>query len=385
MIIPPVTSASVHSIKFDGVNTVSENAPTQASSVTSTSANNAASIVNFSTLAQLLAATVSFLTQQQKQLQQVPASSPTPNNFKQLVLSTSQFVDAFNNFQTASSTSLASPIDSNFDHALILAIHGKNTQSGTGSTQSFIDSLAKVGIDFHEATGLTDQNHFKIDWTKLESEFNANPTQTSALLSNALQALTVIEETILAAQSTPNLSAKGVNPGSGVSASGSQFNTAQNNPIITTSVATPASSFTSNSEASVVSTVSGNTSLSPNEIVAPVLSALTLASNTAGIENVTTTSNINANSLQQNIQSIPFNPFIAAAVMAYRIGETITTTSEDMGFKPPLKTSEEVSEIHKIDPVKFNPYDGQNGNKRDQLNHHTTTVPGMDSGALTMR
>ncbi len=227
MDITPVTSVAIPTIKLNALAPIDAKAALIIPLAASALPEQSASLVNFSTLAQLLAATVIFQTQQAKQAQQLSANAVTSTDFGQLAATATLFVNAFNTFQLSSADSLVNPFGSAFDNALLLAIHAKNTQPGLDNTQSFIDSLAQVGIHFQDATDPTHPNQFKIDSTALELAFKANPTQTATLLANAFQALSAIEEKLVLSQTTQglNLFSSDTNPALNERVPASQFDT----------------------------------------------------------------------------------------------------------------------------------------------------------------
>lgn len=200
----PVVSAVIPAVKFDALLALDASSSSTSLLGALSLPDASASMVNFSTLAQLLAATVVFQAQEAQQAQAVLAGTLTSSDFSQLSATATFFVDAFNRFQT-SVDSLMSPLSSSFDSGFLLAIHTQNVQTGSDHAQSFIDSLAQVGINFQEATDLSNPNQFKIDLTALEAAFTANPEQTTSLLANALKGLSAIEAKLLASETQLNL------------------------------------------------------------------------------------------------------------------------------------------------------------------------------------
>lgn len=204
MNIPPIASVVIPAIKVDTLAALD-------ASTSSTSALSAlhlpeanASVVDFSTLAQLLAATVVFLTQETQQAKAVSDGIVTSSDFSQLAATATFFVDAFNRFQTSVDNATNS-FGASFDNAFLLAIHTPNVQVGSDHAQSFIDSLAQVGIRFQETTDASNPNQFKIDLVALEAAFKANPAQTTSLLANALKGLSAIEAKLLVSESNLSL------------------------------------------------------------------------------------------------------------------------------------------------------------------------------------
>jgi hypothetical protein len=191
-------------------------------------ADKAASVVELSTLAQLLEATQVFQTQT-SQLDPSEASEPVSSlsttmssDFGKLLSSAQVFVNAYNNFQTTSADTLASPLGLAFDNALLLALHA---QSGASDGSSVIDSLAQIGINFQEASGSGGSGTFTIDLKALQAAFDLNPLQTAELLAQNLQALATIEAQLLSQPSGLGLDLFA----SGMSVPASQFDAASVN------------------------------------------------------------------------------------------------------------------------------------------------------------
>ncbi|MFZ6751624.1 hypothetical protein [Undibacterium sp. Ren11W] len=186
-------------------------------------------VVQFSSLAQLLEATLSFDQTQGVASSSVNALNTQTNaavssDFSKLFGTAQAFVDAFNNFQTSSANSLDTPFGSAFDNALLLAIHA---QSGTSNGISLIDNLATIGINFQEPSASTDTGTFSIDLNSLQAAFNLDPVKTSEVLTKSLQTLAGIEAKLISLPSLQNSSLLTSDPGSIFSTSlpGSPFDT----------------------------------------------------------------------------------------------------------------------------------------------------------------
>lgn len=163
-------------------------------------ADKAASVVELSTLAQLLESTLVFQAQP-SQVHLSETSNPlnslgdvTSPDFGKLLGTAQVFVNAYNNFQATNADALTSPLGLAFDNALLLALHAP---SGAGDGSSVIDSLAQIGINFQEASGSGSSGQFTIDLKALQAAFDLNPVQTTELLSKNLQALATIEAQLL--------------------------------------------------------------------------------------------------------------------------------------------------------------------------------------------
>jgi hypothetical protein len=217
-----VTTTLVPPIKLDALEALDASTTTRSLLSTSNVADTSASVIDFSTLAQLLAATVVFQTQEAQQAKAIASGTATNSDFSKLLATASFFVEAFNRFQTGVGA-LTNLFDSSFDTGFLLALHTQNVQIGSEHAQSFIDSLAQVGINFNEATEETNPNQFKIDSQALEAAFNANPAQTTNLLDKALKALVVIEAKLLASEPKLDLFASDYTPALSGSVPASRF------------------------------------------------------------------------------------------------------------------------------------------------------------------
>ena len=154
------------------------------------------SIVGLSTLGQVLSTTSTLQTQK---VSTDTVNSDTATDFGTLVTTAELFVSAFNNFQTSNTDSIQNPFSTTSDNALLLAI---NTQLLSETGKSVLASLAQIGITFQD-TSLTDNTgQFTINLTALQAAFNTDPTGTSSLLTQALQALSQVETSLI----TQNLS-----------------------------------------------------------------------------------------------------------------------------------------------------------------------------------
>ena len=391
MTIPTIDSVTA----AEALAAANANSTVAATSVSSTAPDISASIVDFSPLAQLLATTVLFQTQQAAQAAQapqVPASTGTDTDFQQTAATTAQFVNAFNNFQISSADSLSTPFDATFENALLQELHAQNTLPGSTNSQSLIDSLAAVGINFQEATNPTNPNQFQINSTALEAAFSANPTQTSTLLSNALQGLSAIEEKLILGQS----------------ATGSDLFTTQLNTVNSTDAAATAAVQPMLAEEALI--VSVDTNLTPTQTATTVAQAttpVTAAENTpvtapgaataatvaataanAAANNATATpvpvttapaatvvdpvianttaanAATNANVVQAAMTPNPIDPLIAVAVAAYRAGEAIANIPTNHVLINPavVDTVPDIDPVDRVNPIGPNSK-GRNGER----------------------
>ncbi|PRC90920.1 hypothetical protein [Solimicrobium silvestre] len=442
MDISPIDSTVIPTIKLDALADLDANAAPVAPLIASPQPDNVASIVIFSPLSQLLAATVKFQTQQANQTQQVSAGATTSTgtslDFKQLSEITTLFVDAFNNFQTSIASSVANPFDSVFNNALLTGIQTENTQSGSSSIQSFIDSLAEVGINFQAGTDFMSPSQFQIDWTTLASAYNANPAQTSALLSNAFQALGAIEENLLLSQQGLNLPGNEINPVLYDGVSASQIDTsavaAELNSLInaegpnvydsaqlllaseqliealdanliasqtaaakTSAAVTAATVATNTVEDNLnIATTASNAELASIEVTPPLVvvtnpanspAANALVSNSdvsvanansAVINSVNANASTSVSNTQATLEAVVIDPLIAVAVAAYRVGEAISAIPSDKPLNPAPESIQDIDQIPKVAPVTSNLHGGSNEGGHNQAAHNA--APDQSAG-----
>jgi len=291
MNISPVDQLSLAAAQSPGsVNPDAAATPAQAGAAGTANTVSAASVVQFSTLAQLLAATALFQTTQPPQ-DALAAAADT--DFSQLAATTGQFVNAFNNFQNSVTDNLVTSFESTFDNALLTALHAGLALSGETVTRSLIDSLAQVGVNFQEAGSALNPNQFQIDWATLEGAYTANPTQTTALLSNALQALATIEQNLI---------------------------------------------YPAPVSAAAVPVMDGADALTPSAVGAA--GTAVVAGTAAG-----------ANA-QLAMSSAILDPLIAQEIAAYRLGETIGNTLNDTHPKAVVEVDQDVARVMPIEAIK---------------------------------
>ncbi|MET3105618.1 hypothetical protein AAKU67_003172 [Oxalobacteraceae bacterium GrIS 2.11] len=380
MDISPVDSAVTAAARIEALNAANATARVEAPLITANqtdTTNTTASIVNFSPLAQLLAATVVFQT---KQARQVPIAQPTqPGSSTNIDLTTlteitTLFVNAFNNFQTSSTDGLTNQFDTAFENALMAAIQNETSHAGATHTQSFIDSLAQLGIQFQDSASLTAPNQFTIDWTRLETAFNANPAQTIALLSNAFQALNTIAETTVASQATLGLSQSAVQSDLLNNLYTQNSNAvlqprldtaivnAADSALLTGATPTPTSTAAATQTAQTAQTTNTATTTTPaaNPGVAavPVTTVTPTAVNTTAAATtplVTASATATANAAPATtpipVTPVLIDPNIAAAVAAYRVNETIGRTIGELDIAPDTELIPGIGPVSKTKAV----------------------------------
>ncbi len=300
--------------------------------------------MTLSPLAQLLEATIAF-QQQQVGAAETATTGSFDADFTSLATTTQLFINAFNNFQTSTTNDAGSEFDTALNNALLMTLQPQGAQGSGATRPTFIDSLAALGINFQISAGGADQ--FQVSWTALEAAFNTYPAQTSALIANAFQAISDIEKNLvllppadqpymyatdfarpadLTAQSP---AAQGT---SGAMANADPMPTgalpAAQNPALLATAATDAASATLNTGAA--STVAAT--------VAPLV---------AGPD--------------QN------DPFVVAAIAAYRVNEVIVDNETDNQPDPVAEVVPDVSTVTNTDVVNEATHDQTDSNGRNRL------------------
>jgi hypothetical protein len=410
MDVSSIDSTVIPAVTLDAIAAAETNTAPVAPQINPAQPNNVASIVSFSPLAQLLAATVKFQTQQTNPQQIVPtpdsANANADSDFNQLAELTTLFVNAFNNFQTSSSSPFANQFDSGFNSALLTAIQDENTQSGSENIQSFISSLAAVGINFQPATNTLNPNQFQIDWGTLEAAFNANPAQTTALLSNAFQALGAIEENLILSQQGLTVTANEIIPGLYSNALASEINTnvlasqpllaeeavisALENNLLASQIAAIEAGTTTNAATNTATTPATNTQLASLEAISPVASANPAVpaaavtnepeTDTAAIVATTPAAAVVVNSLvtnqtatQTDMDPIATDPMIAVALAAYRMSEATPAAPLNTQRNPASEDIADVEQVTKSEAVAANAQGGANADAHPHTANSATT------------
>ena len=342
---PPVSA-------LDAIAAIDPNAIVDAPLLELTFLGNTSSIVDFSPLATFLAATLLAQTRLTPQTQPAPANTNanTTTTFQQIATAATNFVNAFNTFQS-SVDALTNPLSAAFEEALLREIQGKNTPQTAENTQSFINSLSSLGINFQEATNPTNPNQFQIDWNRLETAYQANPTQTATLLANSFQAFNAIEENLMLSQSTLGAA----NAVDIIAAQAATTGTAAANPTATTPVAAPAATTT-------LSTILAN--VSTTTATAPAVTITTVGPTAAAT---------NASAIPSAaVQATTIDPLVATAVAAYRAGEVLANPPGDKMVQNPITANNpEVTQVYKINPDNSN----ANGSTAKDAQNPAYTVP----------
>ena len=364
MDISSIDLAPISPVKIDAVTEIPVN-PVALDAQSSTNVITAnASIVSFSPLAQLLAATA--LTQSQLAR---AADGGAPGGFNQLAADTTQFVTAFNDFQTSITTGNGNIFDATFDSALLQEIRLENSPSGSNTRQSFINRLAELGINFQDksnppTTNSINPNHLSLDLAKLEAGFNANAAQTSAQLLNAFQALGALEEGLVLAQQSAQHATQYQNfatSGTGFTA-GTQANLLSNpdaQAVSNTLQSQRADLALADARSATAQTtnLTGNTTTvaTANATAAAQTATAGQAANHPANDTISTTANANAvvrfaegtaGAFQSGLNPAVLAPAIAVAVSAYLIGETAEHVSS-----PTISVADTNEEVGKIPPI----------------------------------
>ena len=381
-----------------------------------------ASTVTLSPLAQLLEATIAF------QLQQAAQSHSTSENsfisdFMGLATTTNLFINAFNNFQTSTTNDVASEFDNALNNALLMALQPQNTKGSTVTGQTFLESLAAIGITFRITVNSADQ--FQVSWTKLEAAFNANPLQTSMLIANAFQAISEIEKNLTLSPSSDEqymfatnfglsnetamqalneqavneqtitaatqsalandalltiLNGTAVTPESAMTSAALAMNPAAAvagaaNSAATTNAATQTTSTaiadaTTNATVNANGTSTAGTQGTVASTVAPAGQAVATAAATsatpavaAGAGNPVATGVVTT-SVTGPDQT---DPFVAAAIAAYRVNEVVVDTESEPQAAPVAEIIPDVSNVTKADAVALDAHGDADSNGRNRM------------------
>ncbi|MFZ6656632.1 hypothetical protein [Undibacterium sp. TJN19] len=220
MDISPITLAAVSAVEI----TPAANIQTNSSAIDALTLpgagglNGQASIVDVSTMGQILAATITLLEQQKtnndaassKIAAQDNASISNDvankklNDFSNIATAAQLFVNAFNTFQDANNDGLQNPLSASFENSLQQAID-KQTDSDTG--QTLTASLAQIGIGTQSAvlTGASENSgQIAVDLPALQTAFNTDPAQTLSVVTQALQSLAQVETSFLSQDLSAN-------------------------------------------------------------------------------------------------------------------------------------------------------------------------------------
>lgn len=214
MNIPPLASPAVAPVslpELDAVSRIAAPIDALAQPLANLLVIGNASIVDLSNLGQLLSAS-SVLQQQAASVgaadaaEAVGEQNPSANvddGFGRLLAAAQLFVGAFNQFQSSNINDIADPLVASFQNPLLVAINGlppssgSESESGSVEGQSLFAGLSQVGFSFQNgASNPAGNAQLTIDPSALESAFNANPAQTSALLTQTFQTIGQLAATV---------------------------------------------------------------------------------------------------------------------------------------------------------------------------------------------
>lgn len=212
MNIPPLASPAVAPVslpELDAVSRIAAPIDALAQPLANLLVIGNASIVDLSNLGQLLSAS-SVLQQQAASVgaadaaEAVGEQNPSANvddGFGRLLAAAQLFVGAFNQFQSSNINDIADPLVASFQNPLLVAINGlppsSGSESGSVEGQSLFAGLSQVGFSFQNgASNPAGNAQLTIDPSALESAFNANPAQTSALLTQTFQTIGQLAATV---------------------------------------------------------------------------------------------------------------------------------------------------------------------------------------------
>jgi hypothetical protein len=210
--IPPLASPAVAPVslpELDAVSRIAAPIDALAQPLANLLVIGNASIVDLSNLGQLLSAS-SVLQQQAASVgaadaaEAVGEQNPSANvddGFGRLLAAAQLFVGAFNQFQSSNINDIADPLVASFQNPLLVAINGlppsSGSESGSVEGQSLFAGLSQVGFSFQNgASNPAGNAQLTIDPSALESAFNANPAQTSALLTQTFQTIGQLAATV---------------------------------------------------------------------------------------------------------------------------------------------------------------------------------------------
>jgi len=311
MDIRPVDTTAIAPLRFEPVAPVNANA---VSALTTTSPGNA-SVVEFSPLAQLLAATLPLRSRAGVPLPTTANGSTTA--FQQLVNAANAFVNAFNAFQDSINNGAATAFETAFNNALLAAIEGQNVSFGSSTFQSLFTSLAQFGINFQGSTNPANPNYFLFDLTALEAAYANSPLQTQNLFNNAFSTLSVLQEQLLVAQARQTLQQNLQVAAITASASGASTAAAVPNIASAIAVPVPAAAFVPAVQPAMLNPAA----TAPGANTAPVNPPATR------------------------------DPIIALAVAAYRVIDNIVPAQIDPSATMSPEAIPDISETTRVEPI----------------------------------
>ena len=324
--------------------TLDPNAILDAPLLESTFIGTTSSIVDFSPLATFLAATVLAQSQKTNQTQPAPSgtTATTTPSFQQLAESAINFVNAFNNFQNSSDI-FTNPLAAAFENALLQEFQTQIAQqTSAGNTQSFINSLATLGITFQGDENPLYPNQFQINWSTLEAAYQANPAQTATALANAFQGLGAIEDNLMLTQAnlTQDQALAQATAQDSVDAQSTLQSTLVEDALLN-------SLITNLTPAQNVATTAATTAATTTNAAA--------ATNTDAAE---ATSTVNAQAI---MQPVTIDPLVLTAVAAYRASEVIANPAGERPLaNPAAPLNPDIGQVTKVNAINGDSNSGAN-------------------------
>ena len=345
--------------------TLDPNAILDAPLLESTFIGTTSSIVDFSPLATFLAATVLAQSQKTNQTQPAPSgtTATTAPSFQQLAESAINFVNAFNNFQNSSDI-FTNPLAAAFENALLQEFQTQIAQqTSAGNTQSFINSLATLGITFQGDENPLYPNQFQINWSTLEAAYQANPAQTATTLANAFQGLGAIEDNLMLTQAnlTQDQALAQATAQDSVDAQSTLQSTLVEDALLNSLITnlTPAQNV-----ATTAPTTAAALAVAAATTTAATPANAAAATNTDAAE---ATSTVNAQAI---MQPVTIDPLVLTAVAAYRASEVIANPAGERPLaNPAAPLNPDIGQVTKVNAING---DSSNGaNQGEQNPAHT--------------
>ncbi|HXU93849.1 MAG TPA: hypothetical protein VFP33_09360 [Gallionella sp.] len=113
------------------------------------------------------------------------STTTSQSGFTSLFAATQLFVDALNGFLQSGSDNSLSPSGVSLGNLFAQALSAQSTGNGV----SILTSLSGVGINYLPPLTLSDTGQVTIDFQSLQSAFNAAPTETATLITQAAQSI----------------------------------------------------------------------------------------------------------------------------------------------------------------------------------------------------
>jgi hypothetical protein len=327
--------------------------PSIASLLNTTATSALTSAVDISGLGQLLSASAIFESGLLK------AAATNQANFSTVTAATQLFVQAFNNFvqsDTMQSSSAVSPA------AVFMQV--LNAQNSSASGASVISSLADLGITYLAATSVNGTGQMSVDYTALQSAFNADQQGTVAVLAQATKTVGQIASeftSLLAqsdvltknAQSTVNSATLNGLLEAGVSSSTTNSSAAEvvggGQSAAATQVAGVSVTITGAGAAASVAQAAGTVATTPASVVPTVAETAATTSDTAAT--AATTSAVAASATESTAASTAAASAAASTIALSTTASTASTVSTASAAAASESLAASVSEATTTTPV----------------------------------